>query len=68
MELVDCPHCKARVRADRMLRHIAHAHPPPDTQPTPRSKKRRRRSGGGTSNPGLPSAFEGSSMKDWDTD
>ena len=69
MPLVVCSHCGAKVRADRIDKHVANVHPTPGTAPAERSKKRRkRRREGGSSSPVLPSTFTGSSMREWDFD
>ena len=68
MELVTCPHCSARVRADRIERHVARVHSPdqPTTDGPKKAKPTRKK--GWTRVPTLPGAVEGSSLRDWDFD
>jgi hypothetical protein len=69
MSLVVCTYCGAKVRADRLTKHIAKVHPASHTASVQGSKKWRKfRREGGAASPALPSTFDGSSMKDWDFD
>lgn len=67
MEIVTCPHCSAKVRADRIERHMAKVHSPTRLT-TDGTKKGKRKKKGWTRVPTLPSAVEGSSLRDWDFD